>query len=291
MRAAWDLTGDGGIVEIDPRLNDRARLKFQPDLLVRASDERVRLAVDVESPNSSDARLLPKDVDAYVDWVRGERRRGGEAFPYLVITMLPDQRRDPGSIWELRWSSGYNQAQKGRLAEICANPYRVWYGLLARDRGLIERHPLFFANFNGRTMSRVSWDEHAAPLASAAPALPPAAAASLATLLSGSATSPERFEAAKVIAAHAREAVVTAPHGKVVGWSAGGDPTSAWAELGGGHWLVVEWADEQYGSAVGLGVWKGGNWYCWPGPCAGFAVDAEGLASRIDRLRSWWQEG
>lgn len=289
-RAAWDLAGDGGVVEIDPRLNDCAGLKFQPDLVVRSAAKVVLLAVDIESPNSSDARLLPKDVDAYVDWVRGERNRGREPFPYLVITMLPDAPREPDRTWKLRWSSGYNHAQAGRLAEICANPYRFWYGLLAHDRGLIERHPLVFANFNGRTLTPVNWDEHGRSEQAPRSHLPDAAEVSLATVLAASAPKAVRFEAACALAAMARDSVVDAPRSKPVGWPSA-DPMGAWAELGDGFWLVVEWRDEEHGSAVGLGVWKKGNRYCWPGPRAGFAVDAEGLASRVERLRSWWHAG
>lgn len=289
-RAAWELAGRDGVVEIDPRLNDRAGLKFQPDILLRSASGAVLLAVDIESPNSSDARLLPKDVDAYVDWVRGERKHGHPPFPYLVITMLPDAQRDPGTTWELRWSSGYNHAQAAQTAEICRNPYRFWYGLLARDRSLIDRYPLFFANFDGRALKRVDWGDHGIPNGERTPRLTDEVEAGLAVLLTPSAPKDQRFAAARMVAGGVRDAVAGARRDKPVGWPAS-DPTGAWADLGGGYWLVVEWSDEDFGSAVGLGVWKAGNKYCWPGPRAGMAVDAAGLAARVERLRAWWNAG
>ena len=88
VKAAWDIVPTGGFVEVDTRLNDNRGHKFQPDLLLRDAKGTVLLAVDIESPNSSDARLLPKDVDAYVEW-----SRHNDDFPYLVVTMLPRRAR------------------------------------------------------------------------------------------------------------------------------------------------------------------------------------------------------
>jgi hypothetical protein len=149
VKAAWELVDDGGIVEIDSRLNNRSA-KFQPDLLVRARDNTVRIAVDIESPNSSDARLFPKDVEAYLGW--------GTAvgFPYLVVTMLPRKRRTPGE-WQIRWTSPkyYNAGHGAYAADIRANPFDYWYSVLVERVRAHPDHGVYFANFDGRTLELV----------------------------------------------------------------------------------------------------------------------------------------
>jgi hypothetical protein len=150
VKAAWDIVDDHGLVEIDSRLN-REGVKFQPDLIIRARDGGVRLAVDIESPNSSDARLFPKDVEAYLGW--GESRRG---FPYLVVTMLPRRRRTSDE-WEIRWTSPkyYNAGHGAHATRIRENPRDYWYAVLAKHLRAHPDHGVHFANFDGRSLESV----------------------------------------------------------------------------------------------------------------------------------------
>lgn len=150
VKAAWDVVDCQGLVEIDSRLN-RKGVKFQPDLIIRARDGGVRLAVDVESPNSSDARLFPKDVDAYLGWV--ESKRG---FPYLVVTMLPRHPRTADQ-WKIRWTSpnDYNAGHGAHAARIRENPRDYWYSVLANSLRAKPDHGVHFANFDGRELELV----------------------------------------------------------------------------------------------------------------------------------------
>ena len=136
-------------VGIDARFNLGTTCKFQPDLVGYDDKYRPIVFVDYESPNSSDARIPIKDVDAYLNWTSGF----GHAAPYIVITTLPDCRSDD---WELRYASrgGCNAAYAGRAAEIRANPCHFWYD--AYDAALAQRRGIGVAilNFDGVTVSR-----------------------------------------------------------------------------------------------------------------------------------------
>lgn len=127
-RAVWEMPGVF-YVGIDVRLNLGQRVKFQPDLVAFGStpadsrhfDNHV-LYVDYESPNSSDARIPKKDIDAYRAWSRGR----GRDVPYLIVTTLPN-RECPA--WELPWPTKEMRSDNlsTHRAKIRANPFLYWY--------------------------------------------------------------------------------------------------------------------------------------------------------------------
>jgi hypothetical protein len=146
-KATWSLA-DVAVVEIDVRLNRGGGIKFQPDIVARNARNEIILAVDFESPNSSDARVPIKDVSAYLAWVDA-----GEPCDYLIITSLPD---GPTSDWEIRYTARghYNEGHDG--ARIRKNPFRYWYGHYKRHLDpRWRKHPIHFANFNGRDLKAV----------------------------------------------------------------------------------------------------------------------------------------
>jgi len=107
------------LVGIDVRLNKGGGVKFQPDVVGFKDDgETPILCVDFESPNSSDARIVRKDVEAYLAW-------NDKTVPYVIITCLPN-RQSPD--WELRWTatSQYNSAHVGQREKIRENPFMYW---------------------------------------------------------------------------------------------------------------------------------------------------------------------
>jgi len=120
------LKRDSGLrLALDLRLNE-GHLKFQPDIAVLSPHLDPLLYVDYESPNSSDARVPSKDIEAYSSWVAGYH----DAAPYFVITSLPDK---PVPSWELRHTGkGQSNAEfagphrAAIHAEMRANPYRFW---------------------------------------------------------------------------------------------------------------------------------------------------------------------
>lgn len=137
VRVAWGLPGVR-FVAVDLRVNLGGGVKFQPDVAALGKELNPILFIDYESPNSSDARVPIKDVDAYIRW----REKTGLDVPYLIVTTLPD-RESPS--WELRWTSAgcYNEAFQGRWQEVAANPFRFW-------------HRYFLAEFAARTMDGVA---------------------------------------------------------------------------------------------------------------------------------------
>ncbi|MBS0251579.1 MAG: hypothetical protein JSR78_11020 [Proteobacteria bacterium] len=111
-------------VGVDVRLNRVGTgVKFQPDVVAYSDDalERPLLLIDYESPNSSDLRVIEKDLLAYQRW-RGDDQT---APPYIVVTTLPAVAVPS---WELRWTykEGYNAGLQGMRADVSRNPLNFW---------------------------------------------------------------------------------------------------------------------------------------------------------------------
>jgi hypothetical protein len=109
-------------VGVDVRFNEGTNLKFQPDIVGFDDQFNPVLALDYESPNSSDARIPVKDWAPYEKWAASSIR----SVPYFVITTLPDIESPD---WELRWTATkqYNQNFKGQKEKVRENPFRFWY--------------------------------------------------------------------------------------------------------------------------------------------------------------------
>lgn len=148
-RVLWTLPGID-LVAIDVRLNLGSGVKFQPDLVGYDSKLQPVVAVDYESPNSSDARIPVKDVDAFLAW----RRQSGIDLPYIVITTLPD-RAEPS--WELRWTapSKWNEAFCGRRDELCRNPLLFWQAHYAEEFAKRAVQDIAMLNIDGTSVRRI----------------------------------------------------------------------------------------------------------------------------------------
>lgn len=149
IKAILRLRNDTAI-EIDRRFNED-KTKFQPDIYVTLTDDKPFLVVDYESPNSSDARILDKDVKPYLEWVKSH---GYSNAPYIIITTLPTNRRSTGE-WELRYTSKgqCNEDHKGKLKEIRDNPFEYWYGnvyeqYLQQHKDILDK--VYFINISGK---------------------------------------------------------------------------------------------------------------------------------------------
>lgn len=166
-RVCLSLAGVASI-DIDLHLNEGNGTKFQPDIGVLNASGQYLLLLDFESPNSSDARVPAKDIEAYLKWTR----TAGQSSPYIVITSLPHQvnpRRplaagkrlgDPNrrKQWELRYTSsrGCNGDHKDYKDEIELYPFRYWYRFyratikaMRKDFPEIDKAHFYFANLNG----------------------------------------------------------------------------------------------------------------------------------------------
>jgi hypothetical protein len=150
IRAAWTLP-EVCVVDVEHTFK-----KWHPDITLRDAQNNILLVIDYESPNSSDYRVIDRDVWKYVEWGKST----GNWLPYLIITTLPKQR----SIkWELLYSredksnpdkSGWNWQFRERAAELKESPFGFWYSVYS-DRWSKEWQFIHFANFDGRKVSRV----------------------------------------------------------------------------------------------------------------------------------------
>jgi hypothetical protein len=147
-RVLWGLDGVAH-VGVDVRLNLGGGVKFQPDLVAMDAKLNPVVAIDYESPNSSDARIPVKDVDAYLAW----HRESGIDLPYVIVTTLPDCA---ASAWELRYTAPgfYNVHFRGRGADICRNPFRFWSQYYIDEFAKREVKYIALLNINGNSVRR-----------------------------------------------------------------------------------------------------------------------------------------
>ncbi len=134
----------------DYRFNLGDGVKFQPDLVGFDSDLEPVIAIDYESPNSSDARVPGKDVCAYAKWVEF----GKQSCPYIIITTLPDYK---APRWQLRYTgkSGCNHAFQGRKGEVTKNPKEFWYRFYRKTLNQRLLSNVCFLNISGKTVDRI----------------------------------------------------------------------------------------------------------------------------------------
>jgi hypothetical protein len=138
-------------VAIDFRLNEGGA-KFQPDLVALSKLVPLQplLFLDYESPNSSDIRILTKDIDSYEEWSNIYEKR----VPYFIVTTLPNRTI---SDWELRYTgqSQYNAKYRGRKADICQNPFRFWYSEYKKVLGSRSLSEIYFINIDGKKVEHI----------------------------------------------------------------------------------------------------------------------------------------
>jgi hypothetical protein len=149
VRVAWGLPGVH-FVAVDLRVNLGGGVKFQPDVAALDDGLNSLLFIDYESPNSSDARVPTKDVDAYIRW----RRKTGLDVPYLIVTTLPDKA---SPSWELRYTSAgwCNQAFQGKRQELAANPFHFWHGHYLAEFAARTMDGVALVNLDGKKARRV----------------------------------------------------------------------------------------------------------------------------------------
>lgn len=150
-KAAWSLP-NVAVVEIDVRINLGSGIKFQPDLLLRSVEAEL-LAVDFESPNSSDARIPIKDIAAYLNWAQA---RNGPPVEYLIITSLPD---GPAPNWQLRWAARGQYNHGHSPLDVRLNPSAYWYArytaALNSNHPDWRKYPIAFANIDGKFIKKM----------------------------------------------------------------------------------------------------------------------------------------
>jgi len=147
-RILWDIKSVSAVY-VDSRFNDKGK-KFQPDIAAFDKNGKPIIFLDYESPNSSDARVLEKDIDSYKSWVTAKKSQ----VPYIIITTLPDKDMPE---WEVRYTSqnGCNYLYRGKRREIRENPFRFWYSHYRNHLKNINTSNIFFANINGKSVDLI----------------------------------------------------------------------------------------------------------------------------------------
>jgi hypothetical protein len=135
-------------------LNDQKN--FKPDIVIYNEDFNFSpvLYIDYESPSSSDARIVTKDVDKYIAF--------NKPIPYVIITTLP-KKESPK--WKLLWAGkdGYNNhlystdknVRADNQKKIQKNPFDYWYSFYRsklKDYG-DKLENIYFLNINGKQIS------------------------------------------------------------------------------------------------------------------------------------------
>lgn len=142
------------VASVDTRFNSDA--KFQPDITMLDTELNPILFLDYESPNSSDARIPTKDIDAYNAFSQSTQTR----IPYLVVTTLPDAVTQG---WQLRYYSPgyYNDGFKQHLSAIRENPFRFWYRHYHSEMANRNRTNIHFLNISNQIMHLVDLSQNA----------------------------------------------------------------------------------------------------------------------------------
>jgi len=129
------------------------KVTLRPDVYA-VSNNGSRLAIDFESPNSSDARVVEKDIVQFLSFLA----EGGEIDKYIVVTSLPEKN----SNWELRYTSagGYNEGHSVHKKKIRKNPKKYWFNfykkaLAAHKVSKLSLKRIIFLNMNGKKLEYV----------------------------------------------------------------------------------------------------------------------------------------
>jgi hypothetical protein len=129
------------------------KCKLQPDVVGFDVDLRPMLFVDYESPNSSDERIIEKDIKAYLRW----REVTKKTVPYVLITTLPSVE---SPRWEVRYTSnvGYGAAAKGQAKVVRENPLRFWTNVWKGNPVMRDLTNLAILNIDCRSVAPLVLD-------------------------------------------------------------------------------------------------------------------------------------
>jgi len=149
----WNVY-DSCNVEVEPRLvfktkKGECNLSFNPDIAVYDKNNKPILYIDYESPNSSDSRILTKDIEAFSEWNNSVSSQA----EYLVITTLPDRKSDN---WKLLYTSsgGYNEWLYGWGKELKQNPKQFWYQIYTEQTNPDDLKGIHFFNISDNTVTK-----------------------------------------------------------------------------------------------------------------------------------------
>lgn len=120
----------GYIVEVESGFNPKSSRQFRPDIQLWESDSH-KFLVEYESTNSSDLRVLKKDLAHYVQSLDNDQ------FPeyWLVLYTLPDSASG-------NWRSWDHRASNPQLTSIRKNPHQYYKSVFRQPFGRYPKKDL-----------------------------------------------------------------------------------------------------------------------------------------------------
>jgi hypothetical protein len=142
---------------IDVRLNLGGGVKLQPDIVGYGVNNSPVVLIDFESPNSSDARIKPKDVDPYLAWCKGS----GWTPPYLIVTSLPSRPREPREwFFKYHYGNQYNSEHHGNGEAVMKSPLAYWSEVWRKQLSQSDLSHIGILNIDGKRIHRLTLAEH-----------------------------------------------------------------------------------------------------------------------------------
>jgi hypothetical protein len=167
-------------VDTEVHFNRADGVTFWPDVVGWDRSGQIAVAIDFESPNSSDARVPFKDVQRYLELLVSVEEEEQEAlmecqrlgvepdwspldpFPYFIVTSLPTFPVSAAS-WPKKWTSpGYwNEGQD--YSSVRGSPFVHWYAYYRSEVASLclqvgwhhQCPPISFVNLAGKHPSHV----------------------------------------------------------------------------------------------------------------------------------------
>jgi hypothetical protein len=129
------------------------KCKLQPDVVGFDVNFQPQLFVDYESPNSSDERIIEKDIKACLRW----RKATNQTVPYVLITTLPSAE---SLDWEVRYTSdvGYGAAAKGQAKTVRESPLRFWTNVWKVNPAMRNLNNIAILNIDCRSVAPLALD-------------------------------------------------------------------------------------------------------------------------------------
>ncbi len=121
--------GNNWITDIERSLKPAKKGKiFTPDVIVRTPEDRIGAIIEYESINSSDSRIIWKDLVNYTNYVKYPSKLDGLPIIWIIITTLRHGLVEDWSFWDWTKREGFDQNKnmddKDKLKKSPFNYYK-----------------------------------------------------------------------------------------------------------------------------------------------------------------------
>lgn len=134
---------------IDIKLNNNKK-KFQPDIVVFKNSpdiKNIKLIIDYESLNSSDYRVVSKDIHKYINFFKNIKKPPY----YLIITTLPTNGDNYKILYTAKNQYNHFLTEKDKKI-LKTNPFNFWKNIYKKELSNTNL-PIFLLNINSNSCS------------------------------------------------------------------------------------------------------------------------------------------